>query len=72
MLGYFSFLFPFLLCFFFIYVFVFQPQCLGTLSLRGDVYVRLFTSIICLLGLGILCLLGLPFLSLQGYLSLYK
>jgi hypothetical protein len=23
--------------FFFIHVFVFQPQCLGTLSLRGDV-----------------------------------
>jgi hypothetical protein len=30
--------FPFLLCFF-IHAFVFQPQCLDTLSLRGDVSV---------------------------------
>jgi hypothetical protein len=53
---------------FFIFYFI-QTQ-VYTLSLRGVkmlrilCYVRLFTSII--------CLLGLPFLSLLGYLSLYK
>jgi hypothetical protein len=35
----FHFPFPFFYVFFFIHAFVFQPQCLDTLSLRGDVSV---------------------------------